>query len=774
MGRGRACVNRSSVNTKKEVLMARGGKWLSGALIAQIAAVAGIAGVSLADASESSAFIEEITIVGERLAEGQITGSAEYIGPEDLEKLEYTDVQRILRQAAGVSLQVEDGYGLRPNISIRGVPTERSGRITLLEDNVLIAPAPYSAPSAYYFPTVGRMQAMEVLKGPAAITQGPYTIGGALNMISTPVPDGPSGGLFAEAGEDDTYRVHAHWGTRSDSGFGFMGETHQWRSDGYQTIDRSNTDTGLDLEDYTLKLSYAPEGSRHAVELKLQYADQVSNQSYLGLTDADFDGDSWRRYGLSELDQIRTEHQQQILRYQFAATERLLFTATAYNNEHERDWFKTEGLDFDGSDDAESFSRTSWSSIIQAVNLGEAAGGAEPDELQAILDGADTAAGAVQIRSNAREYFSRGIQLRGNWSTTTGSVNHDIEFGLRYHEDEEDRLQRNSTYTQVDGALLLDDLGLLGNAGNRIQDAQAWAAHVYDRIEFGNWVLTPGVRYEDIDQSRIRYQISGVDDPSSRDPDSIRDTRENRTRVWLPGMGAIYHLTGSLSLVGGIHKGFSAPPNAPGVDEEESVNYELGARYRSGIWYGDAMLFLTDFKNLLGVCTASSGADCEIGDAFNGDAATIQGIELRAGVDLAGGRGFQVPLDVTYTYTDGEFDTDIADTEYWGDVSRGDPIPYIPEHQMLVRLGLVVDRFSGAFSASYVDSVCTRPACGAFESTDDSLTLDISAAYTVNGAVDVFARIENLTNEQDIMGRQPYGARPNKARTAALGVRMAF
>ncbi|HAT57956.1 MAG TPA: ligand-gated channel, partial [Gammaproteobacteria bacterium] len=451
--------------------------------------------------------VEEVTIVGSLEEARKIAGSAHFIGERQLRQFAYSDVQRIVREVPGVSLQIEDGYGLRPNIGIRGVATERSGRITLLEDNVLIAPAPYSAPSAYYFPTMGRMAAVEVVKGPAAITQGPYTIGGALNMASTPIPRETAGTWLTEVGQDATVRVHATYGGRSDNGVGFLIEAHQWQSDGFQTIDRSDANTGLDVSDFTAKLSYAPVGSPHAIELKLQLADQDSNQSYLGLTDNDFGDDALRRYGLSELDNIATEHEQAILRYSFDVSENFSVTATAYNNTHQRNWFKTEGLDLDGSANADSYSGKSWASVIDAVNLGNGLGAYSHEQLQGILDGSvDTPTGSVQLRSNNREYYSRGLQFSASWLGDFGRMQHEISAGLRLHEDEEDRFQRNDTYSQRAGKLGLDSLGTEGNAGNQVQSAEALAFFIRDEISFGDWTVSPGIRFEDIDQDRTRFK----------------------------------------------------------------------------------------------------------------------------------------------------------------------------------------------------------------------------------------------------------------------------
>lgn len=750
------------------------GKKIAGAGLCAAGLLAGAVPASAQDGAPPE--ITDVIIVGSQKNALETAGSAHFIGPEQLEKFEYADVHSIVGGAPGVHVQTEDGYGLRPNISIRGVATERSGRITLLEDNILIAPAPYSAPSAYYFPTAGRMHAVEVLKGPAAITQGPYTIGGALNLVSTPIPDEATGFALAEGGGDSTYRSHAWYGDQQPNGFGFLLETHLWGSDGFQEIDRSEGETGLQLEDYTLKLRYAPPGSRHQVDFKFQYADQDSEQSYLGLTDADFRADPYRRYGVSELDNIETEHHQYILRYQFALSDAARLSVAAYDNEHKRNWFKTEGLYTHADDDGDPV-RASWYNVLSSVNRGSARGDFSAAQLQAILDGGldsvpgnaayagAAMVGHIQLRANAREYYSRGVQLRIDWEGMYGGARHEVQLGLRYHEDEEDRLQRNSNYRQVNGRLALDDPGAWGNAGNRVQEAEAIALHVQDRIRWGDWTFTPGLRYEDIDQKRTRYR------GASRGARTFRDSRENKTTAFLPGLGVLYRANERWSLLAGAHKGFTAPSNSPGVREEEAINYEFGARYAHGPLRGELIGFYSDYENLLGECTSSSGADCEVGEAFNGDAATVQGVEALLEAALVSRPGLRVPLTLAYTYTDGEFDTDIADTDFFGDVSKGDPLPYIPDHRLRASLGVERPAWAAYLSVDYVDEVCVRASCGAFERTDDSTTVDLAARYRLSEQVDLFGRVVNLTDEEDLVGRHPYGARPNKERALTVGLR---
>ena len=96
---------------------------------------------SMAQNSESEdAELETITIVGSKEDARKVSGSASLLNSEDLEVFEYTDIHKILASVPGVNFRPEEGYGLRPNISLRGTYSDRSSKITLMEDGILKIP----------------------------------------------------------------------------------------------------------------------------------------------------------------------------------------------------------------------------------------------------------------------------------------------------------------------------------------------------------------------------------------------------------------------------------------------------------------------------------------------------------------------------------------------------------------------------------------------------------------------------------------------------------
>ncbi|NBV73161.1 ferric citrate transporter FecA, partial [bacterium] len=110
---------------------------------------------------------------------------SDVVSKSELEQFRYTDIHRIVSRIPGVYISEEDGLGLRPNIGVRGTGSLRMEKLNVMEDGILIAPAPYASPAAYYSPTAGRMESIEVRKGSTQIKHGPFTTGGSLNYIST-------------------------------------------------------------------------------------------------------------------------------------------------------------------------------------------------------------------------------------------------------------------------------------------------------------------------------------------------------------------------------------------------------------------------------------------------------------------------------------------------------------------------------------------------------------------------------------------------------------
>lgn len=715
-----------------------------------------------------------VTIIGSKEQAKKVSGSAHVISEDDLAEFEYTDVQRALRTVPGIYIQEEEGFGLRPNIGIRGSGTERSANITLMEDGILIAPAPYAASSAYYFPTFGRITGVEVLKGSAATQYGPQTIGGAVNLLSKPIPEMESGSINLEFGEFDTRRIQANVGDSNDTS-GWLVQAHQHASNGFKTIDRNNRDqTGFDKTDYLVKfrLNSAPGVKIYQeLNLKLQYSEEVSDQSYLGLTDNDFNQDAYRLYGLAALDQFNAEHDQQILSHYVEFSDTLNLTTSIYNNEFYRNWFKTEGIDLDGSIDAQSFDRESWASVVNAINNDTSLAGFTPAQLQNILNGnSDTPVGSIQLRANEREYYSRGIQFDLNWNTKLGNASHTIKAGIRSHEDREDRLQRNSNYQQLNGTLVLNDLGLLGNARNRIQQAEALSLYVKDDIDIGKWLFTLGLRYEDIKFERFDYGKQPLRNEANL------SYRQNNVSEVLPGVGVVFKMNNQFSFIAGINKGFGVPGNSPNTDPEESVNYEIGSRINFANSFVEAIYFHNDYDNILGECTNQSGGSCDLedeGEKFNGNGATVKGLELLFNTDLSSSNSYAMPLRVNYTYTDAQFDSTF-DSNFFGNVAKGDSLPYLARNIVQANIGLEKNLWKVYANASYIDEMCTDVSCDEFAMTDSLFVVDLSLHYQFSKKTNLYMTVDNLFDDEAIIARQPYGARPAKPQTTSFGIKYEF
>ena len=705
------------------------------------------------DVNNRSEVIDTVTIIGKRTDVADIPGSAHVVDAEELAEFAQSDILRVLRSVPGVYVQEEEGFGLRPNIGIRGSGLDRSARIALLEDGVLIAPAPYAASSAYYFPTQRRMSAVEVLKGPASVAVGPRTTGGAMNMISTPIPDEMGANADLRLGDNSSVDAHVNVGNRGER-FSWLLETVQANSDGFKTIEGPvGGDTGFDVKDYIAKFQLDNEQSSpvyQSLRVKLGYTDQLSNETYLGLTDADFAVTPFNRYAASANDNFVSEHEQYQATYVIDADKNWRGEITAYRNDFSRNWYKVQSVG------GESTSNVLADPVTYATEYG-------------LLTGTTSADDAIQIRANNRVYFSQGIQAKIEWDLGFGDTDVSLNTGLRVHEDEEDRFQHQDGYRMDDGTLILTTAAAGGSQTNRVSDANVTSYFVDSEIRTGDWIFTPGVRFEDIEMTR--YDYSTADPTRALGPARLRT---NSVQVFIPGAGALYRLNNEWRLLAGVHKGFNPPGPGSSAKEESSLNFEAGVRYDDDALRFESIYFRNDYDNLVGTVTDSTGGGGEIGDQFDGGEVLVSGLELSADYSFGVGT-FELPVGLNYTWTnEAEFkNTFDSGFDPWGEVATGDALPYIPEHQLRLSAGLQSDRFRVNLAANYVGKMRTTAGQGAYdpkETVDSHVVWDAIATWNLTESLSTYVKVDNLFDETYIASRRPAGVRPGLPRTAYIGL----
>ena len=699
--------------------------------------------------------IESVTIIGSKDDQKKLAGSGQIISNDDLLKAMDTDIQKILTAVPGLYMRTEEGYGLRPNISIRGTAIERSAKVAIMEDGVLVAPSPYTSSSAYYFPTTGRIHSVEVLKGPAAVTQGPQTIGGAINLISTPIPNSPSGKFTQELGENGMKRTHLYAGGTTGN-FGGLVEIHEHESDGFDSIANVGGDTGFDKSDLMVKARY--ENGNHSLTLKMVDLEETSNQSYVGLSQASFNANPRQRYGATAYDKMMNDGDQTSLTY-VGDFDSFNVTLTSWQNDYYRDWFKVS----DFNNDKEHGEQDDINELIRDANNGSA-------NAQAILDGKLPV--QIEYKHNNRYYTNEGYQFTIN--TTMGI--HDLTLGYRDMEDSESRVQAHEYADQAaDGSLsaLYGYIGL-NNSNNRLRESSATSFYLQDTMDFGRLDITVGYRSEDYDQRHRRWSDRAGPNLTlvRTGPADNRDTFAENDHT-TQSFGATYEVNENLTLVAGFHEGMTP---MFGADPEEADNTELGLRYSDGAGDVEIFYFSSEYSNLAAECTLVSGAACNPDESavFSGGSADVEGLEF-SGSWVFEGNGVSYPVALSYTSTDATFNNS-SDSDYFGKVAAGDDLPYIPSSSMSLVAGFITDNgLSGNMRIIDVGSSCSLAACGTYNKIHAHTIIDLNLRKALNDSVDIYAIIENVTDDADIISRAPSeGARSQKPRTFKVGFSYKF
>lgn len=510
----------------------------------------------------------------------QTPGSVEVLEPAALRESRVFTFEEALRKMSGVYARPEEGFGLRPNISIRGLNPTRSTRVLLLEDGVPLAYAPYGDNASYYHPPVDRYDSIELIKGSGQISQGPMTVGGVVNYVTPPVPDRPSGAVSVTGGNRDYLNAHLRYGG-AWRGVGLLLDGVRKQGEGARDNVRSA------LNDFNAKALFAV-GARQAFSFKGNYYSEDSRVTYSGLRldewlaaprqnpfrNDSFDG--WRGGGS--------------LAHSWSLSPSAILTTTAYGSVFKRDWWR------------------------QSSNSNQ-----RPN------DSADPACGGMQNlhttcgnEGRLRHYSTYGIDPRLRLSHGLFGVRNEMDAGFRAHFEVQERLQ-------VNGDTPLARTGR--TVENNRRGTQAYSGYLQNRFFFGKFILTPGLRLENVHYQRTNRLFNN----------SAGVTGDATLTKWIPGIGAAWTPSQRLTLFAGIHRGF-APPRAEDIinnnggfvelDSELSWNTEVGVRARIARGFSvESTFFRLDYSNQIIPASLAGGV---------GAVLTSAGQTLNQGMEFTG------------------------------------------------------------------------------------------------------------------------------------------
>lgn len=594
----------------------------------------------------------EVVVVGKAEDLSAIPGSANLLSLRALKTSRPITANEAVRKLPGICARDEEGFGLRPNIGIRGLNPSRTTKVTLLEDGVPLAYAPYGDNASYYHPPIDRFERIELLKGAGQILFGPQTIGGIINYI-TPAPQVRLGGLAAlKVGGRDYFD-----GKVQLRGYRMILDYTRKQGDGARDNVHSK------LNDLNFKRVVVLSRS-NIITLRANAFSENSIVTYSGLTEAEF-RNLGARYNPFKNDRFDIERYGASATHLFQSSQSALLTTNFYASNFNRDWWR----------------QSSTTTDTQGGEAGTAFRDARLAGVRVDVDNLNS------IQGRLREYTTWGVEPRLTITHSALGASGRLEAGVKAHFEYQNRKQINGTSPTARTGTVVED--------NR-RETKAYSAVLANRISFSDWAITPGLRYEHIDAFRTNRLTGGL-------------SGSDNFGKWIPSLGATWKPSYEFTVFAGVHRGF-APPRTEDiidgsgasteVDPEESTNWELGARIQpSSAGLIQATLFRNDFKRLTAVGSIAGG-----GTPLSQGEALFQGLELSANFGLFGG----FHLDGAYTWLpDAEQTapfTQVVNDAVVSGSTRGNRQPYAPEHLLAAAAGYAGGRLSAQIEAVHVSA----------------------------------------------------------------------
>ncbi|MCS6815770.1 MAG: TonB-dependent receptor [Blastocatellia bacterium] len=572
----------------------------------------------------------------------RIPGSVEILDRQVLDASHVFTINEALRKVTGVFARDEEGFGLRPNIGIRGLNPTRSTKVLLLEDGIPLTYAPYGDNASYYHPPVDRFESIEVIKGSGQILYGPMTIGGVINYITPNPPEKSRGALTLMGGNRDYLDGHLSYGG-TWGGTGLLLDYMRKQGEG----SRDNTRTGLN--DANLKLVTAL-GSKHALTIKGNYYGENSQVTYSGLRLDEYLANPRQNPFLN--DRFVGDRYGASVTHAYILKNEVVLTTSLYGSMFFRDWWR------------------------QSSNSNQRPNRRGDPGCRGMEDLLTTCGNEGRLR----KYYTWGIEPRIRAFDRILGIRGETEFGFRAHFERQDRRQMNGQApTARTGALVEDNE----------RKNQAYSGFIQHRFLLGRWTLTPGLRLE-----HVRYERTN----RLANRGAGATGRTHLTEV-IPGIGITFAPASHTTIFGGAHRGFAPPrtediiDNAGGtidLDPERSWTYEVGVRSWpvSGLKL-EATFFRMDFENQIVPASVAGG----IGATFTNAGETLhQGMEFTGRVDMGSllNMTHNVYVRTAYTYipTAKFVGRRFSSIPGFSTVSvSGNRLPYAPKHLMNFQLG---------------------------------------------------------------------------------------